>query len=59
MKGCAKPMVPAMGLGFMVYLNPPKVGKNNGPNPLNIVQKAIILHTLGVQVGLRVYGFCV
>ena len=29
----------------------PQSGENNGPNPLNIAQKAIILHTLGVQVG--------
>ena len=31
------------------YLNP-QSRHNNGPNPLNIAQKAIILHTLGVQV---------
>ena len=31
------------------YLNP-KVGKIMAQNPLNIAQKAIILHTLGVQV---------
>ena len=32
----------------------PKVG--NSPKPLNIAQKAMILHTFGVQVGFRVSG---
>ena len=49
----------------IVYLNP-KSRQNDGPKPLNIAQKAIILHTLGVQVGsvaegsgfgVRVSGF--
>ena len=29
---------------------------NNGPKPLKIAQKAIILHTSGVQVGLTLGG---
>ena len=32
------------------YLKNPQSRQNNSPKALNIVQKAIILHTLGVQV---------
>ena len=31
------------------YLDPER-SENNGPKPFKIAQKAIILHTLGVQV---------
>ena len=30
--------------------------QNEGPNALETVYKAIILHTLGVQVGFKVQG---
>ena len=39
-----------------LYLNP-KSRQNNSPKPINIAQKASILHTFGVQVGFRVQGF--
>ena len=43
------------GLGFRVYLDP-KSRKNHSPKPIITAIKAIILHTFGVQVGLRVEG---
>ena len=37
----------------MAYLNP-KSMQNNSPKPIIIAMKAIMLHTFGAQVGLKV-----
>ena len=42
-------------MSYHRYLNP-KVCKHKQPKPLKTAQEAIILHTLGVQVGLLVEG---
>ena len=47
---------PRQDSGFRVYPNP-KIVQNNGPKPLTIAIKAIILHTFGVQVGVQGEGF--
>ena len=43
------------GTGLRKYLNL-ESRQNNSPKPLKIAQKAIILHTLGVQVFARRHG---
>ena len=59
-RGSPVTLRPGEGLGvgaYRVYLNP-KSMQNNSPKPLKTAQKAIILHTLGVQVGFfEVQGF--
>ena len=50
--GC-RGQIPEGGQGFRAYLHPKSI-KNCSPKHLKTAKRVIILHTLGVQVRLRV-----
>ena len=52
----AAAQLPATAMALHQGRRAPRIGKIMAPKPLNIAQKALILHTSGVQAGLRDQG---